>query len=367
MLPCQSHTRLFLRGLSVWALSLALATPLQAEVKFEAVELAAGIEHPWGLAITPSGAMFIGSRSGAIYRLGTAGNLSLTTRLEVSTGGQGGLLDFELHPDFAEQPYLYASASYARGRQRGTRLLRARVDDSGGLSAWRALFEGDNLASGGRHFGARLLFDRAGNLYMGLGDRGDRPRAQDLRDHAGTILRLDSNGAPVADNPFPENPAVYSYGHRNIQGMALHPDTGRVWAHEHGPRGGDEVNLIAAGANYGWPLVTYGVAYSGFKIGEGTHKAGTEQPKWYWVPSIAPSGMAFYHGEQFPEWQGDLLVGALVGRALVRLELDGDQVIAEHRMLEGELGRIRTVRVHDGEVYLLTDANNGKLYRLRRL
>ena len=330
---------------------------------FRVLELASGIEHPWGLALLDNGEALIGSRDGKVYWLDSAGNLKLAGAAEVSSGGQGGLLDFALHPDFDQNRYLYASASYSSGFRRGTRLLRARVD-SGIVTDWEVLFEADNLAGGGRHFGSRLVFTSVNELFMGLGDRGDRERAQDLSDHVGTVLRLDSEGAPLAGNPWPQQPAVYSYGHRNIQGMALQPGTGRLWAHEHGPRGGDEVNIIIAGANYGWPLVTHGISYAGFKIGEGTHKDGIEPPLWYWVPSIAPSGMAFYQGDQFPQWQGDLLVGALAGQALLRLEVDDASISAEHRLLVGELGRIRTIKVHQGLIYLLSDSNNGKLYQL---
>ena len=353
-----------------WFLSLLLVIGTcgdsLAKDEFEVVELATGIAHPWGLAITPRGEMIIGSRNGEIYWRNAVGKLQQIDHAPVSAGGQGGLLDLVLHPQFARNGYVYASGSYQRGRLRGTRLMRAHFDN-GKLSDWQTLFEADNLARGGRHFGSRLLFDHDGNLFMSLGDRGSRARAQDLHDHAGTILRLDSDGAPMVGNPFAEQLAVYSYGHRNVQGLALHPVSGKVWAHEHGPRGGDEVNLIIKGANYGWPLVTYGLAYSGFRIGEGTHEAGTLQPLWYWTPSIAPSGMDFYQGDVFPEWEGDLLVGALAGQALIRLEILGDRVIAEHRMLEGVLGRIRTVKVNRGNVYLLTDAGNGKLYQLRPL
>ena len=347
------------------ALLLGLSSLTAAQTQVTAIELASGIPSPWGLAITPSGEMFISSRDGDVYWRDRSGELRLIDEVAVSTGGQGGLLDLALHPDFTSNGYVYASASYRRGGLRGTALLRARFAD-GQFSDWQTLLQADNLARGGRHFGSRLVFDNAGHLFMSLGDRGDRDRAQDLSDHVGTMLRLDSDGRPIASNPFPAaNPAVYSYGHRNIQGMALHPTSGKVWTHEHGPRGGDEVNLLTKGANYGWPLVTYGVAYSGFKIGEGTHKEGTEQPLWYWVPSIAPSGMAFYEGDVFPEWQGDLLVGALAGQALVHLEVSGDEIVSEQRMLEGAIGRVRTVQVHQGEVYLLTDSGNGKLYQLQ--
>ncbi|MEN8214639.1 MAG: PQQ-dependent sugar dehydrogenase, partial [Pseudomonadota bacterium] len=203
-----------------------------------------------------------------------------------------------------------------------------------------------------------------------LGDRGDMPRAQRLDDHAGSIIRLHEDGSIPRDNPFVSRsdalPEIYSYGHRNAQGIALHPRTGDVWIHEHGPQGGDELNIIRPGANYGWPVITYGVNYgTGTRIGEGTHKAGMLQPLHYWVPSIAPSGMAFYTGDQFPQWQGNLFVGSLKFQQLVRLELEGDEVVKEERLLTKQLGRIRDVATGpDGYLYLLIDASDGSLVRL---
>jgi glucose/arabinose dehydrogenase len=225
-------------------------------------------------------------------------------------------------------------------------------------------------SSGGRHFGSRLVFDRAGYLFITLGDRGDQDRAQRLNDHAGSVIRLHDDGRVPADNPFAGRagalPQKYTLGNRNMQGAALHPETGVLWTHEHGPQGGDEVNVIRPGRNYGWPVITYGVNYGvGTKIGEGTHKAGMEQPLHKWVPSIAPSGMAFYTGDKFPRWRGDLFVGSLKFQLLVRLKLDGETVVQEERVLEGELGRIRDVRVGpDGYIYLLTDSSDGALVRL---
>jgi glucose/arabinose dehydrogenase len=220
------------------------------------------------------------------------------------------------------------------------------------------------------HFGSRLLVDQAGHLYITIGDRGDRPRAQDLTDHAGSVIRLHADGSVPKDNPFLSQqgakPEIYSYGHRNPQGMTLHPESGKVWIHEHGPQGGDELNIIDMGRNYGWPIITYGVNYViGTSIGEGTHKQGMQQPNYYWVPSIAPSGMAFYSADKFPNWKGSLFVGSLKFQLLVRLILDGDKVVGEERLLKGELGRIRDVRTGpDGFLYLLTDEPNGKLIRL---
>jgi len=216
----------------------------------------------------------------------------------------------------------------------------------------------------------RIVFDRGGYLYLTLGDRGEMARAQRADDHAGSVIRLHDDGRVPNDNPFVGRPGwkpeKFTLGNRNQQGAALHPSTGMLWTHEHGPQGGDEVNVIRAGANYGWPVITYGANYgSGTKIGEGTHKEGMQQPIHYWVPSIAPSGMAFYTGDKFARWKGDLFVGALKDQMLVRLKLDGEKVVSEERLLKGVLGRIRDVRVGpDGLIYLLTDERAGVLVRL---
>ena len=222
----------------------------------------------------------------------------------------------------------------------------------------------------GQHFGSRLVFDRAGFLYITLGDRGEMARAQKPDDHAGSVIRLHDDGRVPADNPFVGRPGwkpeKYTLGNRNMQGAALHPQSGLLWTHEHGPQGGDEVNVIRAGANYGWPVITYGVNYGiGTRIGEGVSKPGMAQPVHFWVPSIAPSGMAFYTGEKFPRWKGDLFVGALKDRMLVRLRIEGERVVKEERLLQGVLGRIRDVRSGpDGLLYLLTDESPGVLARL---
>jgi len=223
------------------------------------------------------------------------------------------------------------------------------------------------------HFGSRLVFDRQGYLYITLGDRGDMARAQRLDDHAGSVIRLHDDGRVPADNPFVATPGAkpekFTLGNRNIQGAALHPQSGEVWAHEHGPQGGDEINVIHAGVNYGWPLITYGRNYvTGTTIGEGTAKPGMAQPLLQWTPSIAPSGMAFYTGERFPKWKDNLFVGALAGQMLVRLQLDGERIVHQERLLEEAIGRIRDVRNGpDGLLYLLTDSPRGRIIRLEPL
>jgi glucose/arabinose dehydrogenase len=287
----------------------------------------------------------------------------------VAAVGQGGLLDVAAHPRFAENALVYLSYS-ARGSDGvGTEVARGRLAGDR-LEDVKTIFRQQPKGNTGRHFGSRLVFDRAGYLYITLGDRGEMERAQNPADHAGSVIRLHDDGRVPADNPFAGKPGwkpeKYTLGNRNMQGAALHPQSGRLWTHEHGPQGGDEVNVIRPGANYGWPVITYGVNYGfGTKIGEGTSKPGMEQPLHYWVPSIAPSGMAFYTGDKFPRWRGDLFVGALRDEMLVRLKLDGEKIVQEERLLKGALGRIRDVRSGpDGFLYLLNDESRGVLARL---
>jgi glucose/arabinose dehydrogenase len=331
-----------------------------------------GLEHPWGLAFLPDGRMLVTERPGRLRIAGADGRLDpkpVDGLPEIAARGQGGLLDVALHPEFEDNAWVYLSYA-AGGRQGvGTEVARGRLRGHE-LTDVEILFRLEPKSGGGRHFGSRLVFDRDGYLYITLGDRGDRPRAQDLGDHAGSLIRIHDDGRVPDDNPFVgragARPEIYTYGNRNMQGAALHPRTGELWTHEHGPQGGDEVNIMRAGTNYGWPVITFGVNYGiGTRIGEGTEKPGMEQPIWYWVPSIAPSGMAFYQGEAFPRWRDSLFVGALKDRMLVRLELEGDTIVDEERMLEGRLGRIRDVRVGpDGLLYLLTDDDDGAIVRL---
>ncbi len=341
------------------------------EHAFRVASIADGLEHPWSLAFLPDGRMLITERPGRL-RLLANGRLepqAVTGVPAVAAVGQGGLMDVALHPRYAENGLVYLSYSARVEGGVGTEVARGRLSGAR-LENVQVIFRQSPGGSTGRHFGSRLVFDRAGYLYVTLGDRGEQNRAQKPDDHAGSVIRLHDDGRVPKDNPFVGKPGwkpeKYTLGNRNMQGAALHPGTGALWAHEHGPQGGDEVNVIRAGANYGWPVITYGAEYGiGTKIGEGTHKAGMEQPLHYWVPSIAPSGMAFYTGERFPRWRGDLFVGALRDQMLVRLGLDGEKVVKEERLLKGTLGRIRDVRVGpDGLVYLLTDAPAGVLVRL---
>jgi len=336
------------------------------------VKVVEGLEYPWGLAFLPDGRMLVTERPGRLRIVGKDGKLvsqAVAGLPQVAVHGQGGLLDVALHPRFTQNELVYLSyaargeggisTEVARGRLSGNRLENVEV-----------IFRQQPKSGSGRHFGSRLVFDREGYLYITLGDRGDMERAQKADDHAGSVIRLHDDGRVPADNPFVGKPGwkpeKYTFGNRNIQGAALHPRTGQLWTHEHGPQGGDEVNVIRAGVNYGWPVITYGVNYGiGTKIGEGSHKPGMAQPLHYWVPSIAPSGMAFYTGNRFPAWRGDLFLGALRDQVLVRLKLDGDKIVSEERMLKNVLGRIRDVRSGpDGYLYLLTDESNGALTRI---
>jgi glucose/arabinose dehydrogenase len=341
------------------------------EHPFRVVQVVKGLEQPWSLAFLPDGRMLVTEKAGRL-RVIANGKLEpqpIAGLPRVTVHGQGGLHDVVLHPDFSKNALVYLAYA-ARGEDGvGTELARGRLAE-GRLEDVQVLFRQSPKGRTGNHFGGRIVFDRAGYVYLTLGDRGEMPRAQRPDDHAGSVIRLHDDGRVPDDNPFVGRPGwkpeKFDLGHRNQQGAALHPQTGVLWTHEHGPQGGDEVNIIRPGANYGWPVITYGVNYGiGTKIGEGTAKPGMEQPIHYWVPSIAPSGMAFYTGDRFPRWKGNLFVGALRDQMLVRLQLDGEKVVKEERLLKNALGRIRDVRTGpDGLIYLLTDESNGVLARL---
>ena len=370
------------------AISMAVAFTASAqpvfdtqEYKVRATKLAEGLYHPWGLAFLPDGRMLVTERRGSM-RLIDNGKLvaaSVEGIPKATEHGQGGLLDVALHPRYAETGWIYWSYNAVEGGLHGTELARGKLGGTRELPRMtdvQVLFKMQPKYDAGIHFGSRIVFDRLGYLYLTLGDRGDSPakgaahRAQQLNVHAGKSIRLHDDGRVPADNPFLKTPGalpeIFTLGHRNMQGAALHPETGRMWTHEHGPQGGDEINILSAGANYGWPVITYGANYgSGTKIGEGTEKAGMMQPLLYWVPSIAPSGMAFYSGRNFPKWKGNLFVGALVKQLLMRVTLDGEKVVAQERLFEGKIGRIRDVREGpDGNLYLLTDSPRGDLILL---
>ncbi len=365
---------LLLAAVLPWGTACAQVVATQ-EHKLRIVPVARGLEHPWGMAFLPDGRMLVTERQGRLRVVGRDGMLDpapVAGLPRVDPIGQGGLMDVALHPKHADNGWIYWTY-VQRDVGYGTELARGKL--AGQAGAWRmsdvqVLFRMLPKSGGGLHFGSRIVFARDGSLFVTLGERGDMDRAQRLDDHGGKIVRLGEDGKPAPGNPFAAKPGarpeIYSYGNRNVQGAALHPQTGALWAIEHGPQGGDELNLIRAGANYGWPVITWGVNYGiGTRIGEGTAKAGMEQPVKYWIPSPAISGMAFYAGDRFPKWRGDLLIGALRGQALIRVRLQGERFAAEEFMLRGAVPRIRDVRSGpDGYVYLLSDERDGALLRL---
>jgi aldose sugar dehydrogenase len=364
--------RLFVAAAFVCA---AGAAPAQQTLR--PVTVASGLQNPWGLAFLPDGRLLVTERAGRMRLIGADGRPGepLEGVPTVETGGQGGLLDVVLDPKFAENKLVYWSYSEADpdgGRGNSTAVARGRLD-ANRLAEVRVIFRQAPKFASALHFGSRLVFARDGRLFVTLGDRFvRRDDAQLLDNDHGKIVRIESDGRIPADNPFAgragARPEVWSYGHRNVQGAALHPVTGELWVDEHGPQGGDELNIAEAGKNYGWPVITYGAEYgSGAKIGEGTAKAGMEQPLTRWVPSIATSGLAFLTSDRYPGWKGSAFVGGLKAQTLVRLELDGRKVVREERLLQDLGERIRDVRQGpDGWLYVLTDARDGRVLRLER-
>lgn len=354
----------------------AAATAAQAGVSVQTV--AAKLDHPWSLAFMPDGRMLVTERTGALRYVSRGGVVSAPLRglPAVAADGQGGLFDVVLAPDFAttRQIYFaYAESDTKNPALNGTAIARATLGESG-IAQVQVIYRQTPKKESSAHFGGRLVFDKdAGGkpvLFATLGDRFDfKELAQDLPVTLGKVIRIYPDGSIPADNPFVgkagARPEIWSYGHRNPQAAALNPASGDLWTVEHGPRGGDEVNITSAGKNYGWPVITWGRDYSGVKIGIGTTKAGMEQPLHMWNPSIAPSGMAFVTSDKYPGWQGSLLVGALAHQRIARLVLDGNKVLREEQFL-GDLGeRIRDIRQGpDGYIYLLTDSENGRLLKL---
>ncbi|KKB10131.1 PQQ-dependent sugar dehydrogenase [Devosia chinhatensis] len=338
--------------------------------------VADSLEHPWALAFLPDGRFLVTERPGRMLVIGADGaRFGVSGVPEVVARGQGGLLDVVLAPDFAESGTIYMSfaepaASAGRQRGTGTAVMAARLvleGDAGRLEDQRVIFRMNNYDNSNRHFGSRIVVGQDGNLFVTLGDRGTMDRAQDEADLAGGVVRIDPNGGIPADNPRLEGwaEAFWSIGHRNPQGATLRPDDGALFLVEHGPQGGDALHRVEGGRNYGWPIITYGRDYSGLPIGVGQEQEGLEQPLHYWTPSISPSGLAFYSGSLLPEWEGDLLTGGLSGNMLIRLDMEGDEVVGEERLFDGQLGRIRDVRISpDGVIYILTDAANGALMRI---
>ena len=348
------------------------------DVRFQVEVVFDGLEHPWGIAFISEDDLLITERTGDLRIVKDWQLLDdeVDGLPRIDEVGQGGLLGIALHPDFESNQLVYLSYTGQEGRVYGTEVLRGKLQGTT-LDDIEVIFRALPKQRGGYHFGSRLVFADDGSLFISLGDRGARPglgrnqAAQRLNNHLGSLIRVNDDGTVPADNPFigdpNAKPEIYTYGNRNMQGMAIHPMTRAIWTHEHGPQGGDEINIMSPGINYGWPVITYGANYgTGSKIGEGTHRPDMQQPIHKWVPSIAPSGMMFYTGDRFPAWQGDLFVGSLKFGQLVRLEVTDDSVANEERLLNFEFGRIRdVVQGPDGFIYLLTDSNNGKLLRIR--
>ena len=336
------------------------------------VPVATGLQHPWGMAFLPDGRLLVTERPGRLRIVALDGSVgpALAGVPAVAAVNQGGLLDVALDPGFDGNSLVYLSYTEPRDGANGTSVARGRLT-AGGLQDVEVIFRQLPAVAGGHHFGSRLVFARDGRLFVTLGDRGSqRDRSQTLDSHIGKVVRIERDGGVPADNPFVGRdgalPEIWSYGHRNIQGAALHPETGELWTHEHGPKGGDELNLTLPTRNYGWPVATYGTEYSGAKITDDPTPPGIEPPVHHWVPSIAVSGLIFYTGERFPQWRGDAFVGGLRSQQLVRLELDGNRVVHEERLLRGDLReRVRDVEQGpDGYIYLLTDEDDGRLLRI---
>ena len=348
-----------------------VVTTEKARVRVETV--VRGLEHPWGLAFLPDGRMLVTEKAGRLRIVSPEGQLGepLAGVPTVDAVGQGGLLDVAVDPGFARNQRIYLSYSEPRGEGlNGTSVVRAKLGAQG-LDDAKVIFRQQPALAGGHHFGSRLVFGRDGTLFVTLGDRNrGRDRVQQLDNHIGKVVRIDTDGNAPADNPFRGQsgalPEIWSLGHRNIQGAAVHPATGELWTNEHGPKGGDELNRTVAGRNYGWPLVSYGTEYSGKPVSDRTEAPGLESPVHHWVPSIATSGLAFYTGTAIPAWQGNVFVGGLKSAELARLELRDGKVVGEERLFREALNqRIRAVvNGPDGALYLLTDEENGQLLRI---
>lgn len=356
---------------SALSLSILAATAVEAQQfpSYTTEVVTDAIEMPWGMAWLPNGDMLVTDRNGELYRVAN-GQVSdpIAGVPEVHVNGQGGLLDIEAHPDYANNGWLYLTFSDPEGNGEGsnTSVMRAKLNGNS-LTDQEVIYRAMENSTRGQHYGGRMVFDEDGYLYFSIGDRGDHfNNVQNLSRDGGKIYRIMDDGSIPEDNPFvhlPDAiPAVWSYGHRNPQGIALNPATGEIWNSEHGPRGGDEINIARAANNYGWPYVGYGINYNGEPLAEDSHGAGMEQPIWYWNPSIAIAGIEFVNSDRYPELSNNLLVGALAGTRLVLLEVWDDRVIRSTDILTG-LGRVREVEQGpDGYVYLAIEG--GGIHRL---
>lgn len=352
------------------------AQQVETEIEAEAAEsprirleaVAPEVAVAWGMVFLPDGSMLLTERSGELIHLKDGERASVESLPEIDVRGQGGLMDIVLHPDYEANGWIYLSYSSpaVEGEGSNTSIMRAKLG-GGRLVEKEVIYEATPNTESGHHFGSRMAFDDDGYLYFSVGDRGDRDtNPQDLTRDGGKIYRIHDDGGIPSDNPFVgragAKEAIFSYGHRNPQGMAKHPETGEIWVHEHGPRGGDEINVIKKGTNYGWPVVSHGINYSGTSFSDKTSMPGMEQPLFFWVPSIAPSGMAFVTSKGYPEWKGSLLVGSLKFAYLERLELKDGEVVAREKLLESE-GRVRDVR-QGPNGYLYVSLEGRGVYRI---
>ena len=332
---------------------------LQDEViRYTFETVASGIPIPWGMVWLPDGTMLVTEKSGVLYQIGNGGKSEIKNVPKVYNRGQGGLLDIALHPNYAQNGWIYITYASSEGEGEGgnTKLIRAKLEN-GGLTQIESLYKASPNTTKGQHFGSRIVFDKEGFLFFSTGERGNHfVNPQDITRDNGKIYRLNEDGSTPKDNPFvgqkDTKEAIYTYGNRNPQGLAIHPVTGDLWEHEHGPKGGDEINIIKKGANYGWPVVTYGIDYNGTTISTETEKPGIEKPIYYWLPSIAPSGMAFVTSDRYPEWKGHLLVGSLKFQYLELVKLKDNTIIGRQK-IGTDIGRIRNVaQGPDGYIYI---------------
>ena len=343
---------------------------VKTNTPFEAKVLNSDLKSPWGIVSLPDGKLLITEKEGTMRIATSTGTISapLTGIPAVDPKGQGGLLGITIDPAFAQNRMVYWAFSEPVSGGNHTSVAKGKLSaDEKSIENARVIYRALPVYNGDKHYGGRVIFDKSGNLLLSTGERSDkvtRPQAQDPKSGLGKVIRITTEGKPAPGNPTidPSRPEVYSYGHRNVQGLTIHPGTGDIWEAEFGPRGGDEINLIQPGKNYGWPTITYGIEYSGETIGDGiTQKAGLEQPIYYWDPVISPSGMTFYSGNNIPEWENNLFIGSLSGMHIARLVIENNKVTGEERLLSGENQRFRAViQGNDGALYAVTD--QGRLY-----
>ena len=331
--------------------------------------LVKGLRNPWGIAFLPDGSLLFTERGGKLYFMSSPSSIpeEIIGMPAVASSGQGGLLDVKPHPDFENNRWIYITYAAREGNGAVTRMGRGKLVGLS-LTSYEVIFSSIPVVSSSIHFGSRIVFDDEGFVYCGIGDRGRSDEAQNISNHLGTVVRMKEDGSPALDNPFSGNvnaaPHLYAFGIRNPQGMDIHPETREIWMHEHGPRGGDEINILRPGHNYGWPEVSHGVNYNGTPVGSGdSSRPGFTDPVHHWTPSIAPCGMAFYNGNVFPNWKNHLFVGALAGQHISRLEFNGSILVKETKHLNG-FARFRAITTGpDGYLYFLTESP-GLLCRL---